>query len=527
VRRSLVSGGPYTTLSTSPTSPTYTDTGLTNGTTYYYVVSALNASGESANSAQISTAPVAPVSNASCGMKLGNTPVIFCDTFDAPAPVAGTRSGDLNPDVWGVSRATGTVNFGGQQLNYWAKTPIVSCNGITTVWAPQDVMICNGLLREGTNDNPENIFDEGDVLSLAMYPKQPFDFAGRTGTVSFDVSNDNHGNHGAWPEFWLSNLPIPDPFNHFGSWLSLPQHGFGVRFASSAAPNEAGQCPNLNNLSSRRWTVDSAVVVRNYVMEDVDYQGLAFGTASTVPLKLNILDCVTAPADDSLVTNHVELRVSQNLIEVWASDAGVTPTVQNMRKIATVTNANLTLSRGLIWLEDVHYNADKGGAPSQRSHTFAWDNVAFDGPFTYRDFSYDAPDANSPGGPVNTVNLGQLSAANAQSTWNVGRMPANPQAEVVRVLFNFHNEWNPIPTTINVTVNGHVHSVPWPYPDMTQNSWRSFAVVIPITDLVTGTNVVKIGSDQPMLTSNVNIVLVNVPGGVPVLPGSNNKYPGT
>jgi hypothetical protein len=28
-----------------------------------------------------------------------------------------------------------------------------------------------------------------------------------------------------------------------------------------------------------------------------------------------------------------------------------------------------------------------------------------------------------------------------------------------------------------------------------------------------------------MITANVNIVLVDVPGGVPVLPGSNNAYP--
>ena len=66
---------------------------------------------------------------------------------------------------------------------------------------------------------------------------------------------------------------------------------------------------------------------------------------------------------------------------------------------------------------------------------------------------------------------------------------------------------------------------PWPYPDTLQYTWRTFAVTIPITDLVPGTNVVQLGSDQPMVTSNVNIVLVDVPGGVPVLPGSNNAYP--
>jgi len=59
VKRSTTNGGPYTQVAT-PTTPSDTDTGLTNGTTYYYVVSALNATGESANSAQASATPVAP-----------------------------------------------------------------------------------------------------------------------------------------------------------------------------------------------------------------------------------------------------------------------------------------------------------------------------------------------------------------------------------------------------------------------------------------------------------------------------------
>src|SRR5262249_30376989 len=43
----------------------YTNTGLTNGTTYYYVVSAVNAVGESGNSGQISSTPSAPAQIAS------------------------------------------------------------------------------------------------------------------------------------------------------------------------------------------------------------------------------------------------------------------------------------------------------------------------------------------------------------------------------------------------------------------------------------------------------------------------------
>ena len=59
VKRATTTGGPYTKIS-SPTSPSFADTGLTNGTTYFYVVSAVNSAGESANSAEVSAKPTAP-----------------------------------------------------------------------------------------------------------------------------------------------------------------------------------------------------------------------------------------------------------------------------------------------------------------------------------------------------------------------------------------------------------------------------------------------------------------------------------
>nr|WP_243735251.1 glycoside hydrolase family 48 protein [Paenibacillus turpanensis] len=59
VKRAEVSGGPYTMVAANVTSASYTDAGLTNGTTYYYVVSAVNSAGESVNSAQVSVTPQA------------------------------------------------------------------------------------------------------------------------------------------------------------------------------------------------------------------------------------------------------------------------------------------------------------------------------------------------------------------------------------------------------------------------------------------------------------------------------------
>ena len=45
LKRSLVNGGPYTLLAGGLTATNYTDSVVTNGTTYYYVVSAYNACG--------------------------------------------------------------------------------------------------------------------------------------------------------------------------------------------------------------------------------------------------------------------------------------------------------------------------------------------------------------------------------------------------------------------------------------------------------------------------------------------------
>ena len=59
MKRGAVAGGPYTQVA-APTTNTDTDTALTNGTAYYYVVSAVNSYGESANSSEVSATPTAP-----------------------------------------------------------------------------------------------------------------------------------------------------------------------------------------------------------------------------------------------------------------------------------------------------------------------------------------------------------------------------------------------------------------------------------------------------------------------------------
>ena len=81
VKRATINGGPYTTISSSGsvTGTSYVDNSVVNGTTYYYVVSSVNALEESPNSAQVSAIPhVVPLSPSNLkltilGAKVGNT----------------------------------------------------------------------------------------------------------------------------------------------------------------------------------------------------------------------------------------------------------------------------------------------------------------------------------------------------------------------------------------------------------------------------------------------------------------------
>lgn len=102
VKRGTTSGGPYTQVA-APSSAAYTDTGLTNGTTYFYVVAGVNAAGDSANSAQAGATP-------SAGTVSTNVNVTVTVTAAATRPISPYIYGINGPTAGEVPYASVTLN---------------------------------------------------------------------------------------------------------------------------------------------------------------------------------------------------------------------------------------------------------------------------------------------------------------------------------------------------------------------------------------------------------------------------------
>ncbi|MCT4597260.1 MAG: hypothetical protein N4A50_05205 [Vallitalea sp.] len=73
VKRATTSAGPYTLVADNITGTTYTDTNLTNGISYYYVISAVNSKGESNNSPEVIALPDITKPNSPTGINVSTS----------------------------------------------------------------------------------------------------------------------------------------------------------------------------------------------------------------------------------------------------------------------------------------------------------------------------------------------------------------------------------------------------------------------------------------------------------------------
>jgi len=112
IKRSTTSGGPYAQIGTATTN-SYVDSGLTNGTTYYYVVTASNRSGQSGDSNQASATPTGSFSGTTVNIDvLANrhtiSPYIYGGSY--PQDAAHVTDSGMTEVRWGGD-ATSTYNW--------------------------------------------------------------------------------------------------------------------------------------------------------------------------------------------------------------------------------------------------------------------------------------------------------------------------------------------------------------------------------------------------------------------------------
>jgi len=369
----------------------------------------------------------------------------------------------------------------------WPTSQLNRCGTTVNVGAPRDVQICNGQLVESVNDGGQPGNGNGAQTVLAMYPRQPFDFAGRTGKVVFDVSNDTQGSHMAWPAFVLTDQPVPAPHDGASSLADFARNSFGVSFAADC---QNGQQVEYTQTADS-WTVDKMFTTSNYAYNESGFSAVACVKKATALGQMN----------------HIEIRISPTHVEVWATDAG-SPTLKQI----AIANLNMPLTRGLVWMEDVHYNACKAPG-TQCNHTFAWDNFGFDGPVLPRDLGFDVQDATHNG--TSGGSLGYLVPTGNSLSLQIPNVQGVENAAAVLLEFTW---WPHDLDSITYSLNGHpAHTTTWPYGSAGAFQSHTLAMPVPQAEVVNGTNSLTLTSTDNQYggVDVANIDLIPAGAGAP------------
>jgi predicted alpha-1,6-mannanase (GH76 family) len=193
VKRSLIDGGPYVTM-TNVTATSFNDTTVVNNQTYYYVVSAVNAVGEGANSAQASANPSALVvwlrADAITGLANGAKVSTWADSSGNGDDAVQPLSANQPAYVTGAMNGLPVVRFNAASSSYlWFYRPVQDNFTIICVFQSsqglgsgnlyyQGAGLVNGEVAGVVNDFGSCLFANGAVCAGTGNP----DVAANSGT---------------------------------------------------------------------------------------------------------------------------------------------------------------------------------------------------------------------------------------------------------------------------------------------------------------------------------------------------------
>jgi hypothetical protein len=322
-------------------------------------------------------------STASCNL---SAPA-FCETFNEGPSANNGRAGDLDPTKWTASRLSGDIVSGGG-VNPQFVAPIPACRATftqTNVYSPNDTLICDPSGSKTSQLMTAAAIQEYGTNNYMIL--QPFDFAGRTGKIDFDVDAVIQASATGYPEIDITDQPVPAPtFREFNNFEvgSLPQNAIIVKFGATCG----------NTTSAAPYNV---MVYNNYV-----------GTILTPTANGG---CVQTMAGS---LNHFEIQLSQTQISIYGSDFSPDNVTFPNYKLLYQATISLPFSRGWVHMAAKNHASLKYADVADA--IYHWDNIGFDGPVIPPLAAYEIPDNNTPstftqyaGSPSSTaINLGYL-----------------------------------------------------------------------------------------------------------------------
>lgn len=318
----------------------------------------------------------------------------FCETFETgPSPV--TRSGELDATRWSVMRGMPYDSASFDDAYRIGPALIGACRADlsdTRVLPDHDALVCDPTPTIASRH--ALVATAAQNYGLSTYRiRQPFDFAGRIGTIHVDLDLTNDG-LGGWPAIILSGDPAASPSFDWEERGSGPRNGIEIELST-------GWCNTPSTVSARIFTF-------------ADY-----AQTTRVPT----VDCDTPHVTTrSGALSHVEILVTQQHVEVWASEPSDDGLTFGAMTRLWSGDVDLPFSRGYVSLALRNHATIKYWRSS--AATLRFDNVGFDGPVVTGWREYSAPDSLVP-----YAGLPGCTLDGAACQWVGDVIPAHPADE--------------------------------------------------------------------------------------------------
>lgn len=360
IKRSTVSGGPYTVIARNVTegvsSATYVDTNALTGATYFYVVSALNSVGESVSSAEVSASAAPPKINCSGpavgsfaddtffsgGLTFSTTTAVNTSGVVSPAPMAVYQSQryqsltytipNLAPGSYKVRLHFAELYFNsaGQRLFD------VRINGATVLSAFDIFAVAGGQFKANVqefNAIPDSdgriaiefatVLDNAAINGIEIIANStnnaPATPSGVTATVGSGYINLNWSAPSGATQFRVKRSTV-----NGGPYTLIASNLFGASYIDTSvvpasyyyvvsAANGAGESANSSQVSATATNAQPDVVITS-----LSWTPATFGVGTNVVFKATIKNQGGA-ATPSGVTLGVGFTVDGGGVVTWSS----------------------------------------------------------------------------------------------------------------------------------------------------------------------------------------------------------------